>query len=64
MEVGDPVTWVWDDDSVEHNVVGEDFASAIMSDGTFTETFEEPGSYSYVCTIHPGMDGTITVTEG
>ncbi|MGM0619248.1 MAG: cupredoxin domain-containing protein [Actinomycetota bacterium] len=25
-------------------------------------TFDEPGSYPYECTLHPGMTGLITVT--
>lgn len=29
--------------------------------GTFEVTFDEPGTVEYVCTIHPGMAGTITV---
>jgi len=63
VEAGEEVTWIWEDGTVEHNVVGDDFESDILNDGTFTETFEEPGSYDYVCTLHPGMEGTIVVTR-
>jgi plastocyanin len=28
----------------------------------FTVTFENPGSYSYVCVLHPWMTGTVEVT--
>lgn len=27
----------------------------------FTVTFEKPGNYSYLCTLHPWMTGTVTV---
>lgn len=29
---------------------------------TFTFTFDAPGTYTYLCTIHPGMDATVTVS--
>jgi plastocyanin len=67
---GDTVTWV-NDESVPHDVAqtsgpGGEFSSGPeggMSDGdTFEHTFEEPGTYEYVCRVHaPGMAGTITV---
>lgn len=63
VETGIEVTWIWDDGSRSHDVVGEDFASDIQTEGTFTHTFTEPGSYEYVCTLHQGMEGTVTVTE-
>jgi plastocyanin len=30
---------------------------------TFSLRFSKPGIYGYVCTIHPGMTGTVTVVE-
>ncbi|HUR83885.1 MAG TPA: cupredoxin domain-containing protein [Solirubrobacteraceae bacterium] len=32
------------------------------SSGTQSRTFTRPGTYRYVCTLHPGMTGRITVT--
>lgn len=29
---------------------------------TFTYTFTTPGTYSYFCSIHKGMNGSVTVT--
>lgn len=60
VEVGEAVTWVWEG-GAPHNVVGEDFQSPDQSSGTFEHTFDRPGTYAYECTIHPGMDGAITV---
>jgi len=34
----------------------------VMAGQTYRRTFNTPGSYSYFCTIHPGMAGTLTVT--
>jgi plastocyanin len=28
---------------------------------TITFAAPEPGAYDYVCTLHPGMDGTLTL---
>jgi plastocyanin len=29
---------------------------------SFTVTFEKPGIYDYVCTVHPWMTGSVEVT--
>jgi plastocyanin len=63
VEVGDTVTWVWNDGAVKHDVSGDDFKSEVMSEGTFSHRFEEAGTYDYVCTLHPNMTGTIEVTR-
>lgn len=62
---GTAVTWRFADSGIPHDVKAEDdsFASQIMDSGTFEHTFEQPGTYSYVCTLHAGqMKGTIEVT--
>ena len=38
------------------------FSSGIAFGGPFTLTFSEPGTYEYVCLIHPEMEGTVTVS--
>ncbi len=63
VEAGTTVTWVFQDD-MPHNVVGDGFASEIMQSGTFTYTFTDPGTYPYVCTLHPNMTGTVVVVDG
>jgi plastocyanin len=29
----------------------------------FTVTFDKPGSYAYICNVHPWMTGTVTVKQ-
>lgn len=62
VEAGDTVTWQFEGSAV-HNVVSRDdeFHSENKKDGTFEHTFEEAGEYEYVCTLHPGMNGTVVV---
>jgi plastocyanin len=60
VDAGATVTWVWEG-SAPHDVVGQGFESSDQSSGTFRRTFEQPGTYAYQCTIHPGMEGTIVV---
>jgi plastocyanin len=57
---GATVTWVWEG-RAPHDVVGKGFESEDQSSGTFRHTFEQPGTYAYGCTIHPGMEGSIVV---
>ena len=60
---GSTVTWVNKDD-IPHVVASTDnkFKSrAIDTDGTFSFTFAEPGTYEYFCSVHPKMTGKIVV---
>ena len=48
-----------------HNWVSRDAGlnSGDLGPGETTSfTFTDPGTYEYVCTYHPGMEGTVTVT--
>jgi plastocyanin len=50
-------------DSATHDVKGEDFKSADVDKGktvSFTAP-SKPGSYSYVCSYHSNMKGTLVV---
>jgi plastocyanin len=62
VEAGATVTWVWEG-RAPHDVVGQGFESPDQSSGTFRHTFEQPGTYAYECTIHPGMEGNIVVED-
>jgi plastocyanin len=63
VPVGGQVTWVNGDD-VPHTVVAVDksFRSKpIDSDERFAFTFTKPGVYTYFCSLHPKMTGTVIV---
>jgi plastocyanin len=64
-KVGDTVKWT-NEDSVGHNVVataGENFKSDVFGQGkSYTYKLDKKGTIKYVCTIHPGMAGTIVVS--
>lgn len=65
VTAGTTVTWTWDDGSAQHNVVfDDDTASPAQSQGTWTRTFDEPGTFAYVCTLHPRMTGTVVLEGG
>lgn len=62
VQVGDTIELV-NQDEVPHTFTDENesFDVSISAGESATYTFEEPGEYSYFCTIHPSMTGTITV---
>jgi plastocyanin len=63
VPIGATVRWTNADD-IPHTVVSDDktFKSrALDTDEQFTHTFTKPGTYSYLCSIHPKMTGTIVV---
>jgi plastocyanin len=61
VAVGDTVTFE-NEGQIAHTVTGDDFDSGSLAPGdTFTFKASEKGSFSYVCTFHPGMQGTIEV---
>ena len=65
VEVGSTVTWT-NSDNFSHNVdLADDPAPPLsMAPGDqVTYTFERPGTYAYVCSLHPNdMTGTVVVT--
>lgn len=63
IEEGGKVIWL-NKDSVAHTATAEDgsFDTGTIEEGKLkSETFKEPGTYAYVCSIHPQMHGTIEV---
>ncbi len=64
VPVGATVTWT-NDDTDPHTVVAKDgsFRSAALTKGgTYQHTFDKPGTYQYLCSIHPFMVATVVVT--
>ena len=62
IERGGTVTWI-NDESVTHTVTFDDGSLDItLKKGEKTQlNFNDPGTYNYVCTIHPGMKGVVIV---
>lgn len=63
VKVGTTVTWI-SMDSVPHNIKSQDgtLDSPDLSRGqSWSFTFSNPGTYSYICGIHSFMKGSITV---
>jgi plastocyanin len=59
---GTIVTWTWSEGSSVHNVTFSDGASGDKGAGaTYQKTFPTAGTFSYQCTIHAGMSGTVRV---
>jgi plastocyanin len=60
---GSTVTWK-NLDGEPHTVVSTDgmFHSKALDEGdSFSFKFDKPGTYKYICSIHPKMTATVTV---
>ena len=67
VHVGDTVTWDFHQPDAPHNVVSGSGADQFNSGapqgrGHFDHQFTQAGTYHYICTVHPNMKGTVTVT--
>lgn len=65
IQEGGKVTWL-NQDSAPHTATADDgsFDTGTLEEGKLkSETFKEPGTYAYHCTIHPSMHGTLEVVE-
>lgn len=63
VTTGTTVTWT-NNDSIAHTSTsnGSGWNSGVVAPGgQFSQTFQTPGTFSYHCTIHPGMVGTVVV---
>jgi plastocyanin len=63
VKAGTVVTWL-NKDEEPHTIfsdAGLFRSGAVDTDGTFEFKFDKPGTYHYLCTIHPRMVGTIVV---
>jgi plastocyanin len=63
IATGGEVTWV-NEGQAPHDATADDdsFATELLDPGeSESVTFDKPGSYSYICSIHPQMTGTIEV---
>jgi plastocyanin len=66
VKAGQTVTWT-NEDSVGHDVTADSFksgsAGGIGGGQSFKHAFAKAGTFTYVCTVHPGMKGTVVVTK-
>jgi plastocyanin len=63
VSVGTTVTWT-NDDAIQHSVTAADnsFDSGLFTQGgTFSHTFDKPGTYAYYCARHGSMMGEVKV---
>lgn len=66
IEEGGKVIWQ-NEDSAPHTATAEDgsFDTGTLEEGKLkSETFKEVGTYAYICSIHPEMQGTVEVVAG
>lgn len=66
VAAGTEVTWT-NEDGFAHTVTNDggdtEFDSGNLAEGeTYSMTFDEPGEYSYLCTIHTQMKATVIVS--
>jgi hypothetical protein len=61
VNVGESVTWV-NAGEEPHNAVGDSFSTSLLTPGkSGSKSFSTAGTFSYVCTVHPQMKGTVKV---
>jgi amicyanin len=66
VKVGTKVTWT-NDDADAHTVTSQGAGGPLQSPAlatgqAYSYTFTKAGTYAYLCTIHPFMVATVTVT--
>jgi plastocyanin len=65
IQVGGKVTWQ-NEDTAPHTATADDgsFDTGTIEKGKLgSATFKEPGTFTYICEIHPTMHGTVEVVE-
>ncbi len=64
VRVGQTITWT-NTDTDPHDVSADDgsfYSGPIGTGGSWRWTAKTPGTFTYTCTIHPDMHGTIIVS--
>ena len=64
VKAGTTVTWVNHDD-IPHSLVCPNLqvhSHPLDTDDTFSYKFEQPGTYDYICGLHPHMHGQVVVS--
>jgi plastocyanin len=75
IDLGEHVTWYWTGPDTMHSVTGDSAASAGLDSDpdasvprhqvgdSFELAFDTPGTYSFVCKLHPTVRGTVSVSS-
>jgi plastocyanin len=63
VHAGDTVQWTNDGQVPEgHTVTGDGLDSGVLHSGaSYSFTFKSSGTFSYICTLHPNMKGSVHV---
>lgn len=64
VRTGTTVEWQNRAEGTPHTATADDGSwdsGRIAAGGSFSFTFTEPGTFEYICTIHPSMTGTVVV---
>jgi len=62
IAAGGTVTWTNTDNQAHTATSSGNFdTGSIDPDGTASVTFDEPGTFTYICSFHPFMTATVTV---
>jgi plastocyanin len=65
VRAGATVTWTnRDEDAHTVAIAGTPVSQPLQGNDSYTHTFAAPGTYAYLCTIHPTMRGVVVVTAG
>jgi plastocyanin len=63
---GTSVTFTWGTNASAHNVTFGDGVASSQLQGTgasYSRTFNTAGTFSYTCTLHGGMNGSVLVKQ-
>ena len=60
---GAPVLWIFQDGNTPHTVTADNgsFDSGSKVNDEWRLRFDQPGTYSYHCTVHPEMKGRVII---
>jgi plastocyanin len=65
VKAGATITWTnQDEDAHTVALAGMPVSQPLQTGDTYTHTFTQPGTFSYICSIHPFMRGIVIVTAG
>ena len=65
VAAGQAVTWT-NDDAAPHGLAYKDGApgtNPLLPGASFSRTYDKPGTYDYICAVHPYMSGKVVVRD-